>query len=714
MIELNDLLGRFEGVKQSSRESWQCLCPVHYDKEPSLTITRRPDKYLLHCHAQCETKDILEAVGLTFADVGPTKEPPPAWKIDLVAEYRYFDERGKYQYSKLRYPDKDGGKKIRYARIHGREKVDGKGDAESTLYNLRGLLQGVKNGFPVYYVEGEKDVDTLKRLGLTATTAGGAGDWEKRFARYFIGARVVILPDNDEPGQKLAAQVEKDLRPFAHSIKIVKTANTEHGDVTDYISGGATKEELLELIDKEPAKAAPWVFMTGRKEDKPAVNADILADTILKNNHVITVRKSGSESDLVYWYRDGAYRQISKRELQAEARKYIPVGLLSSGINAAVKNVSDAIMTSPRNKVIRFDDLNANSRYINLKNGLYDVKERKLIPHDPKVFSSIQFNASYRQPYSPPVKWLDFIRDLCTDEDGQVDREMVQLVQECTGFALSNYPGHLIKKCVCLYSALGDTGKSVFLAVLIHIVGKSNIANVSIQALCDSRWGTGSAYGKRLIANGDQAADGIKDSSNFKQITGGDPVPAEFKGQQCFEFVFNGLMIFACNSLPAFQDDKGGHVFNRIVPLHCRNNIPPELQNPNLRTELCEEEDKIFSWALEGLRRFFDNGMTFTKCTASEELMNTFRGKVDPLYDFITRYYIITGETTDRVNAAELWNHYKAYCYSEEVALMKKRNFRDRMAKLGIRYGRVGQYVYKGLLKRDRDGYQQKFLEGTF
>ena len=35
-------------------DKWQALCPAHHDKNPSLSITLKHDKILLHCHAGCE------------------------------------------------------------------------------------------------------------------------------------------------------------------------------------------------------------------------------------------------------------------------------------------------------------------------------------------------------------------------------------------------------------------------------------------------------------------------------------------------------------------------------------------------------------------------------------------------------------------------------------------------------------------------------------
>ena len=37
-------------------------CPAHDDKDPSLSITRAPDRVLLHCHAGCALEDVIAAL----------------------------------------------------------------------------------------------------------------------------------------------------------------------------------------------------------------------------------------------------------------------------------------------------------------------------------------------------------------------------------------------------------------------------------------------------------------------------------------------------------------------------------------------------------------------------------------------------------------------------------------------------------------------------
>lgn len=48
---------------------WQAQCPAHEDRSPSLSITPGDDKVLVHCFAGCDTRDVLAALRLSFADL---------------------------------------------------------------------------------------------------------------------------------------------------------------------------------------------------------------------------------------------------------------------------------------------------------------------------------------------------------------------------------------------------------------------------------------------------------------------------------------------------------------------------------------------------------------------------------------------------------------------------------------------------------------------
>ena len=64
----DEILSRFK-VKRSYRDKAQCICPSHNDKEASLTISKGEKGTVVHCHAGCETADVLGAVGLSLKDL---------------------------------------------------------------------------------------------------------------------------------------------------------------------------------------------------------------------------------------------------------------------------------------------------------------------------------------------------------------------------------------------------------------------------------------------------------------------------------------------------------------------------------------------------------------------------------------------------------------------------------------------------------------------
>jgi DNA primase len=139
-------------------------------------------------------------------------------------------------------------------------------------YRLPELLSGCD---PVFICEGEKDVDNLRTLGLTATcNPMGAGKWKSIYDRNFGGRTVVILPDNDTPGKDHAKQVSRSLKGMVQSVKIVELPGLpEKGDVSDFLAPltDVTKEDFLRLINleelerKDETKTDDYHFISGNE-----------------------------------------------------------------------------------------------------------------------------------------------------------------------------------------------------------------------------------------------------------------------------------------------------------------------------------------------------------------------------------------------------------------------------------------------------------------
>lgn len=713
-MTLQELLTHFEVSRKINEKSYQCKCPVHIDNKASLTISEDKGKLLIHCHAGCDTRDILAELGLTFKDIGGYEEPK--WRETLEfaqgksieAVYDYKDAGGRYLYSKVRF----AGKNIRYVTIDRKNdtyKYCKKSDL-ATLYNLPALIKAVREGYPVYIVEGEKDADTLRRLGYTATTAGGVNDWKKEYATYFTGAKVIILPDNDDPGLRLKDQIIRDLKIFAHTIRWTITSTAEHGDVTDYlVKEGHTKEQLKELVASSENQGAPWIYMEGQgTKAKIRINGDILADSISRGMPYLIVRRPEEDKDDFYAYENGVYVKCNRNKVKSLIRRYVPVGLASDNM---INNVYNLLMCKDNN-ICTFRDLDTNEGYINLKNGLYNVKTRCLEPHSPKVWSTIQLNCEYHPEAQYRPVFSRYINDLCGDGEGHVDEGKKAVIQEYMGLILSNVKVYRAKLCLILYSLLGNSGKTQLLNLIGELLGDDKIANIPIQNMNEeSKFSLGSIIGKRLISIGDQTGSDIKDSSVFKQITGGDPIKVEPKNKQPFYYVFPGGLAVACNNLPSFRDDKGGHVFERLCVVPCINTIEKERRDGQILDKMLLERDAVFNWFLEGFHRLLENDFKITRSDSCDAAVKEYREKMDTVYRYLSEFYVITGNRADTILKADFDSAYITWCTFNEFSHVSKQSIKDRMEANGCPADKAnvddkrGVMVYRNL-KQKNDGFQ--------
>lgn len=245
-MHIEEIITRFQGAKKIGDKSYQCRCSSHNDDKASLTITEEDNKILMHCHAGCDTLNILNSVGLTEKDMfNNVKEKP-----QLVVEYIYRDENGNPLYKVMRFEPKN----FIQARYNNGEWVYKMAGVRYVLYNLPNVIKSEE----VYFVEGEKDADNLNKIGLTATTSvSGAASYKKRAAEYAESLRdkvVYIVPDNDKSGYSYADDIKKSLEGIAKEIKVLKLADEikdlpEKGDVSDVIMKYG-KDKTLEILDK--------------------------------------------------------------------------------------------------------------------------------------------------------------------------------------------------------------------------------------------------------------------------------------------------------------------------------------------------------------------------------------------------------------------------------------------------------------------------------
>lgn len=235
---------RLAPVRRSG-SGYSTLCPAHEDRKPSLSVTDKGEKVLVYCHAGCSVEAVCSAWGITTADLFADDKPRPLSivkkKPTVVEEYRYENENGDHAFSVKRLSDKS----FRAFSPDGKAGIEG---IERVPFRLTAIIEAAKDGVPIWIVEGEKDVVSLETLGLVATTSPfGAGKWEEGFARYFAGAEVEVVADNDKPGIEHARKVAKSLVGVAKSVRLRVAPGEKGADVSDLIERGGTRDELVPI-----------------------------------------------------------------------------------------------------------------------------------------------------------------------------------------------------------------------------------------------------------------------------------------------------------------------------------------------------------------------------------------------------------------------------------------------------------------------------------
>jgi hypothetical protein len=169
----------------------------------------------------------------------------------VVATYRYESEWGELVHEVLRLEPKS----------FRQRRPDGTGGwlwnmkgVPPVLYNLPRVREAAQRGELVIVVEGEKDADRLNALGLVATcNAGGAGKFKPEHAAQLAGARVAVIPDNDETGRQHAESVAAAVKAHAAETKLVELGvDTRKGDASDWLDAGGTADRLCDLIEQAP------------------------------------------------------------------------------------------------------------------------------------------------------------------------------------------------------------------------------------------------------------------------------------------------------------------------------------------------------------------------------------------------------------------------------------------------------------------------------
>jgi P4 family phage/plasmid primase-like protien len=292
----------------------------------------------------------------------------------------------------------------------------------------------------------------------------------------------------------------------------------------------------------------------------------------------------------------------------------------------------------------------ADREWINLPNTRLEWRTGRTADHSPDFYDTIQIPTIWR-PGAKCPRFEKFLSEV-------VPWDAVGFIWELIGYLL--IPDGSLQKAVLLFGT-GGTGKGTLLYVIQQLVGYANYSTESLHSISDDRFASSSLYGKLVNVCGDLDARTVERSDTFKQLTGDDPINAQFKYGQKFSYVNWCRLMFSANTAPPTSDQTTSY-FDRwlIVPMEQRFRGTPA-ENSNLRRELTtpDELEGILQNAIPALRRLMERGHFETEGSIAAAIQ-VYRETLDSVYGF-QRDHLVFAPGTFAISA-NVYAKYQEWC----------------------------------------------------
>lgn len=415
-----------------------------------------------------------------------------------------------------------------------------------------------------------------------------------------------------------------------NKLKKVEQYSNPNYEIKPYNSEKPLLIDFINNVQLSPKSNVPWVVYENKTTVfKPMILSDFLKNGITNEgkilNYIIVKNNETGNGFSIFCYDNGLYKKMAADEFKGIIRKFIPQLMRTK---RSVDEIYADLISE--DKFIDEKDLNSNEQFINFQDILLDIKSLKKYPHTPKFLSTIQIPIKYEDiencnDYCPVFD--NYINTLCDN-----DQDEIKILMQCIGLSISNVYGYRIKKALFLVGK-GDTGKSQIKKLVETLLGQQNISTVDLKVL-NSRFGKSAMYGKRLVGCNDMSYETIKELDIFKNMTGGDNISLEFKNGGFIDYTYKGFIWFNCNSLPTFGGDKGKWVYNRMIPLICKNPIPKEKQDKMLFEKMMKEKNVIVKKAIFALKELIDNNYNMELTDEMKNTLNDYETENSTLLTF--------------------------------------------------------------------------------
>ncbi|HPR42289.1 MAG TPA: phage/plasmid primase, P4 family [Candidatus Methanofastidiosa archaeon] len=306
---------------------------------------------------------------------------------------------------------------------------------------------------------------------------------------------------------------------------------------------------------------------------------------------------------------------------------------------------------------------------LNCRNGIIDLQDGTLSPHDPAAYHSKIAGVAY-DPGATAPRWKRFIGEIT-----QGDEELAAYFQRAAGYSLIGaMPEHVF------FMPVGSrrNGKTTFLELMRECMGDYAVTvqvgafmqrgpsdlNPDIPKLRGARFCTTSeTEGTQRLAMG-----------LLKGCTGGGTVSGRGLYMDPVEFKPYAKLWIDTNNPPYISPrDKGIWARAHIIPF---NECFEGRENKYLKEQLMSERPGVFSWMVQGAQAWREEGLNMP--SAVKDKTRDIRDEQDTVEGFITDVCATASDTTGltpRVPLGVLYAEYGEWCRQSGCHALSKREF---------------------------------------
>lgn len=366
----------------------------------------------------------------------------------------------------------------------------------------------------------------------------------------------------------------------------------------------------------------------------------------------------GGESFLIY--ENGVYNISGEKEAGRIIMDYM---LPNYCIMASIRDCRDQwdILVSKD-----FDDFNRNPYLVNVRNGLLDIRDMSFKEHTPSYLSTVQLNVEYNPQVDCP-QFKKFLNEV-------LDCKLIPLVQEIVGYLLTT---NTASQKAFVFWGPARTGKSTLLWVVEYLLlGKKNVSNIPWQEIGD-KFKTAELLGKLANVFSDLPSKSIDDTGIFKVVTGEDYLMAEKKNKNPFKFKPFARLVFSCNELPRNYVDRTEGFYRRLIIVPFNRQIEKNKIDKALKYKFQREKEGIFNWALEGLKRLYENNFEFSENELTDGVKKEYKRENNNVISFVEECCELDGLFS--CSRIEIYEAYKEFCVEAGLKALSQIKFNKEL-----------------------------------